>query len=209
MMDGDNKYEMFELLNQEFTFDVDVSNMPCGLNGALYFVNMDADGGMSRFPSNKAGAAYGTGYCDAQCPQDVKFINGEANTDGWNPSPSDPNSGFGKYGHCCAEMDIWEANKISEAYTAHPCSTESATRCEGIDCGDKPGEREKGLCDKDGCDLNPFRVGVKDFFGEGSNFKIDTSKKFTVVTQFHTGNGSATGALHEIRRLFVQDGVVH
>ena len=65
MMDGEDKYEMFQLLNQEFTFDVDVSNMPCGLNGALYFVNMDADGGMSRFPSNKAGAAYGTGYCDA------------------------------------------------------------------------------------------------------------------------------------------------
>lgn len=26
--------------------------------------------------SNQAGAAYGTGYCDAQCPQDIKFING-------------------------------------------------------------------------------------------------------------------------------------
>lgn len=25
--------------------------------------------GMSAFPYNKAGAAYGTGYCDAQCPQ--------------------------------------------------------------------------------------------------------------------------------------------
>jgi cellulose 1,4-beta-cellobiosidase len=37
---------------------------------------MDADGGMAKYASNKAGAKYGTGYCDAQCPQDLKFING-------------------------------------------------------------------------------------------------------------------------------------
>ena len=73
----DAKYQEFNLKNQEFTFDVDVSNLPCGLNGALYFVSMDADGGMARFPTNKAGAKYGTGYCDSQCPQDIKFINGQ------------------------------------------------------------------------------------------------------------------------------------
>lgn len=77
MMASEDKYEMFKLKNKEFTFDVDVSNLPCGLNGALYFVSMDADGGMSRFPDNTAGAKYGTGYCDAQCPQDIKFINGQ------------------------------------------------------------------------------------------------------------------------------------
>ena len=38
MVDGDSKYKMLKLKNKEFTFDVDVSNMPCGLNGALYFV---------------------------------------------------------------------------------------------------------------------------------------------------------------------------
>ena len=68
---------MLQLLGQEFTFDVDVSNLPCGLNGALYFSEMDADGGMAKYPTNKAGAKYGTGYCDSQCPQDIKFINGE------------------------------------------------------------------------------------------------------------------------------------
>ena len=46
--DGSN-YKMFQLLNQEFTFDVDVSTLPCGLNGALYFVEMDQDGGTKRF----------------------------------------------------------------------------------------------------------------------------------------------------------------
>jgi hypothetical protein len=66
LMRDENTYEMFHLKNREFTFDVDVSALPCGVNGALYFVQMDADGGMSRFPSNEAGAKHGTGYCDAQ-----------------------------------------------------------------------------------------------------------------------------------------------
>lgn len=77
LMNSDSQYELFKVLNQEFTFDVDVSNLPCGLNGALYFSEMDADGGLAKFPGNKAGAKYGTGYCDSQCPKDIKFINGE------------------------------------------------------------------------------------------------------------------------------------
>jgi cellulose 1,4-beta-cellobiosidase len=76
LMESDTSYQMFSLLNKEFTFDVDMSNVGCGLNAALYFVSMDKDGGMSKFPTNKAGAKYGTGYCDAQCPRDLKFING-------------------------------------------------------------------------------------------------------------------------------------
>lgn len=76
LLASDTEYEMFKLLNQEFTFDVDVSNLGCGLNGALYFSQMDADGGLAKYPTNKAGAKYGTGYCDSQCPRDIKFING-------------------------------------------------------------------------------------------------------------------------------------
>ena len=103
---------IFKLLNREFSFEVDVSKLPCGTNGAVYFVEMDADGGMAKHPTNKAGAAYGTGYCDAQCPHDVKFIAGKANSDGWTPNPEDPNSGSGINGSCCAELDIWEANSF-------------------------------------------------------------------------------------------------
>jgi cellulose 1,4-beta-cellobiosidase len=77
LLKDDATYELFKLKNQEFTFDVDVSQLPCGLNGALYFSEMDADGGMAQYSGNKAGAKYGTGYCDAQCPKDIKFINGE------------------------------------------------------------------------------------------------------------------------------------
>lgn len=77
LLQDDSHYQLFNLLNQEFTFDVDLSTLPCGLNGALYFSQMDADGGVARFPTNKAGAKYGTGYCDSQCPRDLKFIDGE------------------------------------------------------------------------------------------------------------------------------------
>jgi cellulose 1,4-beta-cellobiosidase len=36
LMADDNTYQEFNMLAQEFTFDVDVSHLPCGLNGALY-----------------------------------------------------------------------------------------------------------------------------------------------------------------------------
>jgi len=198
MASDDTKYEMFKLKNQEFTFDVDVSHLPCGLNGALYFSEMDADGGMAKYPTNKAGAKYGTGYCDAQCPKDIKFINGEANNVGWTGSPSDPQSGTGNYGTCCNEMDVWEANSDSTAYTPHPCSGNGATRCSGDQCS--------STCDQAGCDFNSYRMGDKSFYGKG--LTVDTNKKMTVVTQFITADGTASGKLTEIRRIYVQDGKV-
>jgi len=194
---------MFHLKNQEFTFDVDVSNLPCGLNGALYFVEMDQDGGMGKFPSNKAGAKYGTGYCDAQCPHDMKFINGEANVLDWQPSSDDPNSGKGRYGTCCNEMDIWEANLNAAAYTPHVCTKQGQYRCDGAECGDGS-SRYNGVCDKDGCDFNSYRMGNQSFFGK----IIDTKSKFTVVTQFVTADNTSSGELIEIRRLYVQNGRV-
>lgn len=59
LMESDTKYQMLKLLNKEFTFDVDLSTLGCGFNGALYLVSMDQDGGMSRYSANKAGAKYG------------------------------------------------------------------------------------------------------------------------------------------------------
>lgn len=60
LMESASKYQMFNVIGKEFTFDVDVSKLPCGLNGALYFVEMAADGGMGK-GNNAAGAKYGTG----------------------------------------------------------------------------------------------------------------------------------------------------
>jgi cellulose 1,4-beta-cellobiosidase len=212
LMNSDSKYEMFYLKNKEFTFTVDVSKLPCGLNGALYFVEMDEDGGMSKYPTNEAGAKYGTGYCDAQCPHDIKFINGEANTISWVPSETDPNSGNGYYGSCCFELDLWEANAISQAYTPHTCSAVGQVRCSGTSCGDiddtNPDSRYEGMCDKDGCDLNPYRYGNTMFYGNGSAFTVDTSKPMTVVTQFITIDGTDDGDLAEIKRIYIQDNVV-
>ncbi|TMW69624.1 hypothetical protein Poli38472_001780 [Pythium oligandrum] len=206
LMQDDQQYKHFKLLNQEFAFDVDVSQLPCGLNGALYFVQMDQDGGKAKHPSNQAGAAYGTGYCDAQCPHDLKFIQGEANVLNWSASASDANSGGGKYGSCCAEMDIWEANKMSTAYTSHPCSVDGLYRCSSPEeCGDGA-LRYKGVCDKDGCDFNPFRMNNKQFYGPGASFALDSTKPFTVVTQFLTDDQTANGKLAEIKRFYKQDG---
>ncbi|KDQ16044.1 carbohydrate-binding module family 1 protein [Botryobasidium botryosum FD-172 SS1] len=206
LMESDTKYQMFKLLNQEFTFDVDVSTLPCGLNGALYFSEMAADGGMSKEPNNKAGAKYGTGYCDSQCPRDLKIIGGEANVAGWNSSPGDPNSGTGNWGACCNEMDIWEANSISTAYTPHPCAATGLLRCSSSagTCIDK--DRYGSVCDPDGCDFNSYRMGEKSFYGKG--LTLDTSKPMTVVTQFITYDGTATGTLSEIRRIYLQGGKV-
>lgn len=95
----DKNYRLFNLKNRELTITIDTSTMECGMNGALYFSQMDADGGKSRFPDNDAGSAYGTGYCDGQCPHYLTYSNGQVNMDG--------NS---EYGICCTEMDIWEAN---------------------------------------------------------------------------------------------------
>ena len=89
---------------------------------------MQADGGLG-IGDNDAGAAFGTGYCDAQCPHDIKFIAGEANVIDWKANPNDfsNNMGAGKYGACCAEMDIWEANSMATAYTPHTCSPPGKT----------------------------------------------------------------------------------
>ncbi|KAI1363968.1 cellulose 1,4-beta-cellobiosidase [Xylaria arbuscula] len=203
LMKDDSTYQGFTLLGNEFTFDVDVSNLPCGLNGALYFVSMPLDGGLSTQEGNTAGAAYGTGYCDSQCPRDLKFIDGKANVEGWEPSTNDVNAGVGNLGACCAEMDIWEANKISSAYTPHPCTNSAYHSCEGDDCGGTySADRYAGDCDPDGCDFNSYRQGDTSFYGAG--LTIDTTQKITVVTQFIESSGS----LSEIKRFYVQNGEV-
>ncbi|KAL3475564.1 1,4-beta-D-glucan cellobiohydrolase B [Aspergillus californicus] len=207
LMDDEENYTLFHLLNREFTFDVDVSELPCGLNGAVYFVTMDQDGGTARFPTNEAGAKYGTGYCDSQCPRDLKFIDGAANVEGWEASDTNPNSGVGQLGSCCPEMDIWEANSISTAYTPHPCDDLGQVICSGDSCGGTySADRYGGTCDPDGCDFNPYRQGNKTYYGPGMT--VDTNSVFTIVTQFITDDGTDTGTLSEIKRFYVQDGVV-
>jgi len=183
LLQSETEYMMIKPLNQEFSFDVDVSNLPCGMNGALYFSEMVQNGGMSA--TNVAGAAYGTGYCDAQCSGGTNFFNGTANI-------------HNNIGACCNEMDLWEANSAATALTPHPCAVTGTFPCTGTQCSE--------LCDPDGCDLNPFRLGAQSFYGPG--LTVDTTAPFTVVTQFLTNDGTPDGDLAEIRRLYVQNGQV-
>jgi cellulose 1,4-beta-cellobiosidase len=101
-------------------------------------------------------------------------------------------------------MDIWEANSISTAFTPHPCTVQGQTRCSGEQCAIT--SRYDGLCDPDGCDFNSFRMGNTSFFGPDKI--VDTTQKITVVTQFITSTGTASGTLSEINRLYVQNGKV-
>lgn len=50
----------------------------------------------------------------------------------------------------------------------------------------------KGVCDKDGCDFNSWRLGDQKFYGRGATeFKVDSRKSLTVVTQFLTEGAGA------------------
>lgn len=108
-----------------------------------------------------------------------------------------------KYGACCNEMDIWEANALAQTHTPHPCTVDRAVhKCLGeTECG-----QPEGVCDKWGCAYNPYAHGFKEYYGR--DLTVDTNRKFTVVTQFVTDNGRDDGTLSEIRRVYVQDGRV-
>jgi cellulase len=97
-------------------------------------------------------------------------------------------------------MDIWEANARSTAFTPHACNETGVYQCTGALCG------SSGVCDESGCGYNAYALGNTQYYGP--NGTVDTNKVFTVVTQFITDTGDASGELVEIRRLYVQDGVV-
>lgn len=146
-----DKYVLMNLQdNQELSVDVDLSQLPCGENGAFYLSEMAADGAGDKAGAG-TGAAGGYGYCDAQCQ-----------------------------GFCCNEMDILEANSQATAMTPHPCKGNN--------------------CDKGGCGYNPYASGQRNFWGPGKT--VDTSKVFTVVTQF----AASGGKLNSITRKYIQNG---
>lgn len=156
------KYEIFDLVNKEFSFDVELSTLSCGFNSALYTVEMPATG------SDDVGASYGTGYCDAQ------------------------GGGPGNINLACNEMDLIEANRESAQLAVHSCSEVGQFAL-----------AEGKTCATAGCSVNHYR-DQPSFFGPNSSFSVDTSRVFTVVTQFF---GSDDGKLNEIRRFYIQDGV--
>lgn len=130
----------------------------------------------------------------------------QANVEGWQPQSNSKNSGTGNNGACCAEMDIWEANSIATAVTPH-AGPAKLTVCQGDACGGTySNDRYAGTTDPDGCDFNSYRQGDTSFYGPGMT--VDTTKPFTVVTQFLTDDGTTNGNLKEIKRFYVQGGKV-
>ncbi|KAA1073941.1 hypothetical protein PGT21_010159 [Puccinia graminis f. sp. tritici] len=188
LLDAQDRYQVFFLLNKELSFDVDVSRSSCGVASGIYFSAMKPDGGKSS--TNQAGSKYGTGYCDAQGPRDMHFVDGRANL------AIGPAGGEGEVGYACPELDVWEANSISQAFTVHNCQDAKATVCRGEKC--------RGLCDGPGCDFASFRMGNTSFYGPTKT--VDTTKKITVVTQFITSDNTDNGELVEIRRFYKQGG---
>jgi cellulose 1,4-beta-cellobiosidase len=152
--------------------------------------------------SNSSTARYVTPARIEAC---TKFS--KANVAGWTPSSNNANTGIGNHGSCCAEMDIWEANSISAALTPHSANTVGQTMCTGNACGGAAStNRYAGTTDPDGCDFNSYRMGNTTFYGPGKI--VDTTKPFTVVTQFLTDTGTASGTMNEIKRFYVQNGKV-
>lgn len=89
----------------------------------------------------------------------------------------------GQRGFCCDEMEILESNSRASAFTPHPCS---------------PGASN---CDKKGCRCNSYALGYRDYYGPG--LELDMSNQFTAVTRFETDDGTTTGKLARITRLYV------
>jgi cellulase len=104
---------------------------------------------------------------------------------------------------CCNEMDIWEANGRATGFTPHPCAVTSIEGCDSAEsCG------FDGVCDQWGCGFNSYSLGQPQYYGAGSNFVIDTTKKFTVSTRFVTDDGTTSGTLIDVQRSYMQEGRV-
>lgn len=98
-------------------------------------------------------------------------------------------------------MDILESNALVQDMTPHACNISGVYLCTGNDeCG-----QDGGVCDEWGCGWNPYIYNVTEFYGPAEKYTIDTQRKFTVVTQFITNDGTSSGGLAEIRRLYIQD----
>jgi len=114
-----------------------------------------------------------------------------------NITTKDPNEniGTGGKGICCAELDLWEANKWSFQQAIHPADNEGQHVCNGDEeCGSQEeGHRDIGPTDRNGCFMNPYHLGHKKFYGPGEDFTINTEKPFTIVTEFREKDGELEG----------------
>ncbi|KAF2475899.1 glycoside hydrolase family 7 protein [Lindgomyces ingoldianus] len=120
-------------------------------------------------------------YSDVPCGENGAFYLSEMAADGkGNAAAGTGYCDAQCQGYCCNEMDVLEANSRATAMTGHPCNGNN--------------------CDKGGCAYNPYQSGQRNFWGPGQT--VDTSKPFTVITQFQASGGR----LSSITRKYVQNG---
>ena len=183
--DGVNKNHLFMLRGQEFTFDVELSSMPCGFNAALYFVGMTA---------NEGGAENGTKYCDAQAVTDTlcsEIDVLEANTDAQQYTS-----------HAC--LDACGSYSTSAQCKSDPGKPSTIYDQNG--CGLNPFRYGPGT-------TYNTETNHENWYGPGATNALDSTQPFTVVTQFNDdagggGGGDAEGGpgLGSITRFYVQKG---
>lgn len=187
------KYQMFNFVNREFSYVIDVSTVECGINAAGYSIEMPSSG------ISTAGAAYGTNYADGQCAKDIKFLSN-------NGGPGFAN--LNGTGACSFEFDFTETNKYAMQMTAHTAKYSGVKLCTNdVDCGVGP-NRYSGITDKDGGYINMFQLGNTTLWGPGTSYLINTLLPITVRTQFITSDGTDNGDLIRIDRYYNQNGKI-
>lgn len=111
LLGDDRKYILMSLLNQELSVDVDLSQLPCGENGAFYLSEMAADG--------KTGAGAGNGYCDAQCQgyccNEMDILEANSQATAMTPHPCKGNTcdknGCGYNPYASGQKNFWGPGK--------------------------------------------------------------------------------------------------
>jgi hypothetical protein len=174
--DGVNKNTMFLLKGQEFTFDVELSTLPCGFNAALYFVGMT---------ENEGGAENGTNYCDAQAVggtfcSEMDIM--EANTVAQQYTT-----------HACIDACGSFTTDVQECQR----SNSPSSVCDQSGCGLNPFRYGSGTTYNQ--EFNNL-----DWYGprtDGTSYALDSSQPYTVVTQFN-----ANSELLNITRFYLQKG---
>ncbi|KAJ4161916.1 hypothetical protein BFJ63_vAg13185 [Fusarium oxysporum f. sp. narcissi] len=201
----DERYLAPRLIDQrdsEYTFDLEIRNVPSGYKARVSLNWMWPDGGKSEAKGDKAGARYGTGYCDATCDLGQRFVEGRANYDGWVPSKHDPKLGKGRLGACCASFVLWEGNIESTDFSFSPCLPPWYHTCKDEKCSTR--------CFAFGCSWNPNGNRQKPFFGPGPTNTIDSTKKFSVVNQWFAQQTPRVIAILKTRATYyIQDGKLY
>lgn len=153
-------YKLFDVRNKSVSFDVDISQVPCGINHAVYFIEIPQP---PKFKSGKSAAEFGLGYGDSQGPSDIKYYH---NGSQWVVNTA-------KVSLSAAEFDLAESNNQALQYTGHVCNKT------GISVNNNK-------CDKPGADVNYYRLNGKSLGIDFSkNFTIVTEFHDTYISRYY------------------------